>query len=69
MSKTIRVEDDTYDLLSRLKGDNESFDEAIERLVALRRDRIEDGAGFWAETDGAAKAKAARQSMREDVGN
>ena len=34
MSKTIRVEDDTYDLLSRLKGDNESFDEAIERLAS-----------------------------------
>jgi predicted CopG family antitoxin len=68
MSKTIRVEEGTYELLSRLKGDDESFDDAIERLVALRRERIEEGAGFWAETDGAEKARSARKSMKEDVG-
>lgn len=68
MSKTIRVEEGTYELLTRLKGDDESFDDAIERLVELRRERIEEGAGFWAGTDGAEKAREARQSMKEDVG-
>jgi len=68
MSKTIRVEEGTYELLSRLKGDDESFDDAIERLVELRRERIDEGAGFWADTDAAREARDARQSMKEDLG-
>lgn len=69
MSRTLRVEEETYELLTRLKGEDESFDDAIERLLTVRRERIEEGAGFWEGTNGAEKAREARQSMKEDVGN
>lgn len=68
MSKTIRVADETYELLVRLKDEEESYDDVIERLLSLRREEVADGAGLWAGTDAAEEARAARRSMKEDVG-
>ena len=68
MSKTIRVDDETHADLARLKGDDETFDELISRLLRQRRENIRDGAGLWSESDAAEKAREARERMKQDVG-
>jgi predicted CopG family antitoxin len=68
MSKTIRVDDETHAELARLKGDDESFDDLISRLLRQRRTNIRDGAGLWSEGDAAEKARDARRQMKQDVG-
>lgn len=37
MSKTIRVEDKTWDELDELKGKHETFNDVLSRLVDIRR--------------------------------
>jgi len=69
MSKMIRVEEDTHAALAALKGDDETFDDLLSRLVAERRDDIRDGAGLWADSDAPEGARAARAEMKEDVGH
>ena len=39
MSKSIRVEDDTHAALAALKGEDETFDELLSRLIRVRRER------------------------------
>jgi predicted CopG family antitoxin len=68
MSKTIRVDDETHAELARLKGDDESFDDLISRLLRQRRENIRDGAGLWSESDAAEQARDARQQLKQDVG-
>lgn len=68
MSKSIRVDDDTHAALSALKGEDETFDELLSRLVKERRESVEAGAGLWAGTDAAEKAREARKEMKRDVG-
>lgn len=68
MSKSIRVEEDTHAALAALKGDDESFDELLTRLLRDRKESIESGAGLWAETDAADGARRARRQMKEDIG-
>lgn len=69
MSKTIRVDDDTHAALEALKGEGESFDDLLSRLIAERREAIREGAGLWAGSDAAAKARVARTEMKEEVGH
>ena len=61
MSTSIRVSDDTKRLLERLKRDDETFDELLERLAQSERP-IEIGA--WSEEE-AEKARAAVTRSRE----
>lgn len=61
MSKTIRVDEETHADLARLKGEGESFDDVISRLLERRRDEIGEGAGYWSEED----ADAAREKLAE----
>ncbi|WP_435335910.1 DUF7557 family protein [Haloarchaeobius sp. TZWWS8] len=68
MSKSIRVDDDTHEALAALKGDDETFDELLSRLLRERRDSVRQGAGLWAGTDAAEKARKARKDMKKDVG-
>jgi predicted CopG family antitoxin len=68
MSKSIRVADDTHAALAALKGEDETFDELLSRLVDERRESIQAGAGLWADSDAAAKARAARRELKQDVG-
>lgn len=68
MSKSIRVDDDTHAALAALKGDDETFDDLLSRLVGERRESIEEGAGLWAGSDAAEKAREARKEMKQDVG-
>ena len=68
MSKTIRAADETHAELARRKGDDESFDELISRLLRQRPENIRDGAGLWSESDAAETARAAREQTKQDVG-
>jgi predicted CopG family antitoxin len=69
MSKSIRVDDDTHAALSSLKGEEETFDELLSRLLSDRREQIRAGAGLWAGTDAAEGARQARQEMKDSLGN
>lgn len=69
MSKSIRVEEDTHAALSALKGDDETFDELLSRLVRERCETLRAGAGLWAGTDAAEKAREARTEMKRGVGD
>lgn len=67
MSKSIRVEDDTHAALAALKGENETFDELLSRLVEERRESVRTGAGLWNGTDAAERAREARTEMKRGV--
>jgi predicted CopG family antitoxin len=69
VSKTIRVDDDTHTALEALKGEDETFDDLLSRLVRERRETVHEGAGLWAGTDAAEKARAAREEMKRGVGD
>lgn len=68
MSKSIRVEEDTHAALAALKGEEETFDDLLSRLVAERRETIREGAGLWEGTDAAERAREARQETKQDIG-
>lgn len=68
MGKSIRVTEETHAALAALKGDDETFDELLARLVEERRELISEGAGLWSGTDAAAKAREAREEMKRGVG-
>lgn len=68
MSKSIRVEDDTHAALTALKGDDETFNELLSRLIRDRRESVRAGAGLWEGTDAAENAREARNDMKEGVG-
>jgi predicted CopG family antitoxin len=68
MSKRIRVDEDTHAALAALKGEDESFDDLLSRLLRERRETVDSGAGLWADTDAADSARDARQQMKDDVG-
>lgn len=69
MSKSIRVDEDTHAALAALKGEDETFDDLLSRLVRERRETIREGAGLWAGTDAAEKARDARAEMKRGVGD
>ena len=68
MSKSIRVDEDTHAALAALKGEDETFDEFLSRLVAERRESVREGAGLWAQSDAAEKAREAREEMKRGIG-
>ncbi|WP_181686608.1 antitoxin VapB family protein [Halorhabdus salina] len=68
MSKSIRVEEETHATLAKLKGEEESFDELLSRLIEDRREAIHSGAGLWDGSDAARVAREKRRAMKEDVG-
>jgi len=68
MSKSIRVDEDTHAALVGLKGEDETFDELLSRLIRDRREAVRAGAGLWNGTDAAEKAQKARDEMKDDVG-
>ena len=68
MSKSIRVSEDTHAALEALKGEAETFDDLLSRLVAERRETVREGAGLWTDKDAATAARRARREMKRDVG-
>jgi predicted CopG family antitoxin len=68
MSKSIRVDDETHSALAALKGDDETFNELLARLLEERRESVREGAGLWEGTDAAEKARDARKEMKRGVG-
>lgn len=69
MSKSIRVEEDTHEALAALKGDDETFDDLLSRLVEDRRERVAEGAGLWEGTDAPDRARETRRGMKRGVGD
>jgi predicted CopG family antitoxin len=67
MSKSIRVDEDTHDALASLKGDDETFDDLLTRLIRERREDIRAGAGLWAGTDAPERAREKRREMKRGV--
>ncbi|GAB7091983.1 hypothetical protein JCM18237_22540 [Halorubrum luteum] len=67
-NKSIRVEPDTHAALARLKGEDETVDDLLSRLVRDRRESVRAGAGLWDGTDAAEKAREARTEMKDGVG-
>jgi predicted CopG family antitoxin len=61
MSTSIRVSDDTKEMLERLKRDDETFDELLERLAQSERPI---NIGAWSE-DQADRAREAVERSRE----
>lgn len=61
---TIRVSEDTH---AALKGNEETFDDLLSRLVAERRRAVRGGTGQWAGSDAAETARTARREMKRDV--
>lgn len=59
----------THAALEALKGEDETFDELLSRLVSERRETVREGAGIWAGTDAPEKARQARMEMKRGVGN
>lgn len=62
MITSIRVSDETKAKLARLKRDDESWDEFLDRLA---NDGAEMNAGAWTGTDKADKAREAITRSRE----
>ncbi|WP_436907464.1 DUF7557 family protein [Halosimplex marinum] len=69
MSKSIRVDEETHAALAALKGDDETFDDVLSRLIEDRRERVREGAGLWEGTDAAERAREAREEMKRAVGD
>ena len=46
MGRRIRVEEDTHAALASLKGDDETFDDLLTRLLRERHDGPQSGAGL-----------------------
>lgn len=51
-----------------LKGEDETFDDVLSRLIEDRRERVREGAGLWEGTDAAEKAREKRREMKREVG-
>lgn len=69
-SRQIRVSEETYELLRRRKGDNETFDDVVGRLIADERDLLA-GFGRADEREGESLAETyarrkRRSSERQD---
>jgi predicted CopG family antitoxin len=62
MSTSIRVSDETKEKLARLKREDESWDEFLDRLANEGSGMT---AGAWEGTDKAAKAREAIKRSRE----
>ena len=69
MSKSIRVTEETHAALESLKSEDQTFDEVVSQLLRDRRAMVRDGAGLWEGTDAPEQARAARESMKQDVGS
>ena len=67
LSKTISLEDETYDRLDRTKGDDESFSDVIDRLLGTGEPHpLYDIAGRLEEST-VAQLRARSTAFREQV--
>jgi predicted CopG family antitoxin len=69
VSKSIRVDEETHAALAALKGEDETFDDLLSRMVRERRGTVREGAGLWEDTDAAEKAREKREEMKRGVGS
>jgi predicted CopG family antitoxin len=68
MSERIQIREETYAALESLRGEDESVDNVIRRLLGERRVLALAGAGEWADSDAGEHARAARRELKEQIG-
>lgn len=64
MGTSIRVSEETKSKLKRIKREDETFDDLLDRLADIE-DKMADSAGAWAGTDKAEHALESRENVRE----
>ena len=64
-TRTVRLSDETYELVEARKSDDETIEEAIERLVRRGKVPLTSIAGIVDEDDGEAAKEAIEQSRRD----
>lgn len=68
MSTTIRLSEETKDALAALKRNEESFDEAVARLLDARRERdLMAGFGVLGDGDTGARVREAHEAMEREI--
>ncbi|QKY16799.1 antitoxin VapB family protein [Halorubrum sp. CBA1229] len=67
MVKRIRVEEDTHAALASLKGDDESFDDLLTRLLREHRGGPQSGAGLWEGSDAPEHARETRRELKSGI--
>ena len=65
--KTISVPTEVYDLLSSMKGANESFGAFFRKMLARKKGRIGDYCGAWKMSD--AEEGRLRKAINKQWGN
>ena len=64
MAKRIRVDEDTHAALASLKGDDETFDDLIARLLREHHEDRRSGAGLWEGSDAPEHARETRRELK-----
>jgi predicted CopG family antitoxin len=64
MAKRIRVDEDTHAALASLRGDDETFDDLLTRLLRERHENRRSGAGLWEGSDAPERARETRQELK-----
>jgi len=64
MAKCIRVDEETHAALASLKGDDETFDDLLTRLLCEHHEDRRSGAGLWEESDAPEHARETRQELK-----
>lgn len=65
-SKTISLREETYDRLERTKGEDESFSDAIDRLLGTEDQPLEGIVGILTD-DQAERLRERSRAFRDDV--
>ena len=67
MAKRIRVEEGTHAALASLKGDEETFDDLLTRLLRERHDGPQSEAGLWEGSDAPERARETRRELNDGI--
>jgi len=67
MPKRIRVDEETHAALASLKGEDETFDDLLTRLLREHHGNSRSGAGFWEESGAAEYARETRQELKTGI--
>ncbi|EMA57098.1 antitoxin VapB family protein [Halorubrum lipolyticum] len=67
MAKRIRVDEETHAALASLKGDDETFDNLLTRLLREHHEDRRSGAGLWEGSDAPEHARETRRELKSGV--
>ena len=67
MARRICVDEETHAALASLKGDDETFDDLLTRLLRERHDGPQPGAGLWEGSDAPERARETRRELKYGI--